>query len=93
MRGRVSRAEVAALRKRAPTLDLNPIALIVRTIVDADPTRLDPAPRTAMQDALIAAAHAAYANTGRVQRLVLDNRDPAGGWFLGPPHRSERAHG
>jgi hypothetical protein len=90
MRRGVSRAEVAALRKRAPMVDVNPIALIVRTIVRVDSTSHEP--RTAMQDALIAAAHAAYATTGRVQRLILDNLDPAGGRMLQPPHRPERAH-
>jgi hypothetical protein len=93
MRGRVSRAEVAALRKRAPVMDLNPIALIVRTIVSPSGTRPEPAPRPAMQDALIAAAHAAYAVSGNVQRLILDNRDPAGGRLLGPHHYPERARG
>jgi hypothetical protein len=93
MRGRVSRAEVAALRKRAPMVGPNPIALIVRTIVYPSGTRPDPAPRTAMQDALIAAAQAAYSGSGNVQRLVLDHLDPAGGRLLGPPHRPERANG
>jgi hypothetical protein len=93
MRRGVSRAEVAALRKRAPMVDVNPIALIVRTIVHPETTRIEPATRTAMQDALIAAAQAAYAVTGNVQRLVLDNLDPAGGRLLQPHHRPERAHG
>jgi hypothetical protein len=93
MRRGVSRAEVAALWKRAPRVDLNPIALIVRTIVYPDQTSREPLPRTAMQDALVAAAHAAYANSGNVQRLILDDRDPAGGMLLGPSYRPERASG
>jgi hypothetical protein len=93
MRGRVSRAEVASLWKRAPRAGLKPIALIVRTIVYPSGTRSEPPPRTAMQDALIAAAHAAYANSGTVQRLVLDHLDPAGGRLLGPSHGTGHVHG
>jgi hypothetical protein len=93
MRGRVSRAEVAALRKRAPKLELNPVAIVVRTIIYPSATRSEPAPRTAMQDALIATARAAYTVTGKVQRLILDNMDPAGGRLLGPSHGIEAARG
>jgi hypothetical protein len=75
----ISRAEVEALRKRAPTVDV-PIAVIIRTIVDS--SRSDKLPRTALQEALIAAAHAAYSTSRKVQRLILDSSDPAGGWLV-----------
>jgi hypothetical protein len=91
MRRGVSRAEVAALRKLVPKAGLNPVAIIVRTIVKASPTFCEP--RTALQDALIAAARAAYVANGRVQRVILDDRDPAGGWMLGPSHSAEPARG
>jgi hypothetical protein len=93
MRRGVSRAEVAALRKLVPKAGLNPVAIIVRTIVHPSSTRLEPAPRTALQDALIAAARAAYVASGRVQRVILDNMDPAGGRMLGPSYSAEPACG
>jgi hypothetical protein len=93
MRRGVSRAEVAALRKRAPMADVNPIALIVRTIIHASSTSRDPPPRTAVQDALIAAAHVAFANSGKVQRLILDNMDPVGGRLLEMPRGPVHARG
>jgi hypothetical protein len=93
MRRGVSRAEVAALRKLVPMAVLNPVAIIVRTIVTANPTSCEPAPRTALQDALIAAAHAAYVATGRVQRVILDNMDPAGGRMFGPSHSAQPTDG
>jgi hypothetical protein len=43
VRRSVSRAEIAALKKRTPAVELNPIAVIVRTIVD--PSSAD-VPRT-----------------------------------------------
>jgi hypothetical protein len=82
VRRHVSRADIAALRKRSPTVDPNPIGVIVRQIIDPDTTRAGASPiipqRTALQEALVTAALAAHAKDGKVRRLILDSADAHG---------------
>jgi len=73
MRRGVSRSDLAEIRKRVPAPRI-PI-LIIRTIVYPQPDGLPPAiaPRTAMQDAMIAAAWVAIHADGKNRRLILDS--------------------
>jgi hypothetical protein len=75
MRRGVSKADLAEIRKRVPAPRI-PI-LIIRTIVDPQPDgpSLVIGPRTAMQDAMIAAAWAAIHADGKNRRLILDSAD------------------
>lgn len=73
MRKRVSRADVAELRKASHVDDSSDkIAVIIREMVDWG-GRVGP--RTAEQEAMIAAAVAANRRGGSLQRIILDNRD------------------
>jgi hypothetical protein len=73
VRRRVSRADVAELRKASHVDDsCDKIAVIIREMVDWG-GRIGP--RTAEQEAMIAAAVAANRAGGPLQRIILDNRD------------------
>ena len=78
MRRGVSKADLAELRKRAPA-PRTPI-LVIRTVVDPQSDGLPPVigPRTAMHDAMIAAAWAAIRLDGKNRRLILDSADACG---------------
>jgi hypothetical protein len=57
---------------------MNVPMVIVRTVVYPNPILCDPrisTPRTAIHDAMIAAALADYKKDGRVRRLILDRAD------------------
>ena len=65
--------DLADLRKRTPRPDSRPkVAVIVRRIIDPDPTRLGMLPNTPEQDALIAEAVAGFRLDGKVRRLILE---------------------
>jgi hypothetical protein len=82
-RRRVTQADLAELRKRAPRNEPNPVAVIVRRIVHPDPARLrmplPTPPATAMEEVMIAAALADFRKDGKVRRLILDHLDAASG--------------
>jgi hypothetical protein len=69
----VSKTDMDEMRRRVPAQRI-PV-MIIRTIVDPQPDGLPPVigPRTAMQDAMIAAAWAAIAVDGKNRRLILDS--------------------
>jgi hypothetical protein len=65
-------------------VELNPVGVIVRQIIDPDTMRaMSPVipVRTALHEALVAAALAAHAKDGKVRRLILDG---AGGYEIQP---------
>jgi hypothetical protein len=75
-RRRVTQADIAELRKRAPSgPDSNEVGVIVRTVVD--PAR-QARPYTPTQEAMIAAAVAEFRKDGRIRRLIFDSPDAAG---------------
>lgn len=78
MRRGVSKAELAELRKRAPAPRI-PI-LVIRTVVDPRSDGSPPVigPRTAMHEAMIAAAWAAIKADGKNRRLIVDSADARG---------------
>jgi hypothetical protein len=64
--------EIEEIRKRLPRPDPNPIAVIIRSFVyPGVPTP----PRTALHDAMIAAAHEGFKKDGGIRRLILDTAD------------------
>jgi hypothetical protein len=66
------RKQIEEIRNRLPAIDPNPIAVISRTFVyPGVPTP----PRTALHDAMIAAAHEAFQKDGIIRRLILDPAD------------------
>jgi hypothetical protein len=85
MRRGVTQAVLAELRKRTPRPDLRPVVgVIVRRIVHPDPALLGrpplpTPPNTPEQDALIAAAMAAFRQDGQVRRLILDSGSAGNG--------------
>ncbi len=75
-RRRVSQAELAELRKRAPRgPDPSSVSVIVRTIVTPG---IPTPPYTPMQEAMIAAATADFRKDGRIRQLIFDHVDSAG---------------
>ena len=91
-RRRVTQADLAELRKRAPRgKDSNSVGVIVRRIVDPPPpgmSLLPTPPNTAMEEAMIAAALADFRKDGKIRRLIFDSLDPAGGRLLEPRGRA-----
>lgn len=69
----VTKADLAEIRGRAPAPRI--LTLIIRTIVDPQPDGSPPVigPRTAMQEAMIAAAWVAIHADGKNRRIILDS--------------------
>lgn len=74
MRRSVNRIAARDLRKRLPASDPNPIRVIVRSLIKPNLAGGPPLPftRTAIHDAMIAAAMADCKKDGRVRRLILE---------------------
>jgi hypothetical protein len=72
MAGSRWKTQIAEIRKRLPLPDPNPVAVIIRSIVDG---KGDVPPRTAFHDAFVAAAAAAFAKDGILRRVILDGDD------------------
>jgi len=76
-RRRVTQADIAELRKRAPRgPDSNAVGVIVRTIVDSGMPTL---PHTPMREAVIGGAVADFRKDRKIRRLIFDPRDPGDG--------------
>lgn len=69
----VNSSMIAEIRRGLPRIDQNPVMVILRTVVHPNPGGPPiVSPRTAMHDAMIAAALADCRKDGRVRRLILD---------------------